>query len=77
MTHGRISQAYTHGRALIAALSLCAITGGCEKPLLSDNEERSQFDRYDAVRSQLPPPYIEDEFGRQRPNLRGRLLPRQ
>jgi hypothetical protein len=49
----------------------------CSKPLLSPEESRSQYDRYDAVRSQYASQYIEDEFGRRRPNLRGRLMPKE
>jgi hypothetical protein len=58
---------------LLFALSLCA---GCRKPLLSPDEERSQFDRYDAVRNQRAPQYVYDEFGRRRPALRQRLMPK-
>lgn len=53
-----------------------ATAGGCSKPLLSPADERSQYDRYDAVRSQYASQYTEDEFGRRRPNLRGRLSPK-
>lgn len=49
---------------------------GCEKPLLSDTDERSPFDRYDEVRNQYSDQYLMDEFGRRRPNLRERLLPK-
>lgn len=52
-------------------------TSGCYKPLLAPDEERSQYDRYDAIRAQRAPAFIEDEFGRRRPNLRGRLLEKQ
>jgi len=58
--------------ALPAALTLV----GCAKPLLSPAEERSPFDRYDALRAQYAQQIIEDEHGRQRPNLRARLSPR-
>jgi hypothetical protein len=50
---------------------------GCAKPLLSPNEPRSQFDRYDAIRAQRSPSFEYDEFGRKRPNLRGRLIEKQ
>lgn len=50
------------------------VVGGCNKPLLAPDEERSQYDRFDAVRDQRAAPYIEDEFGFKRPNLRGRLI---
>jgi len=41
--------------------------------LLSDQEARSQYDRYDALRDQRAPSTVEDEFGQPKPNLRGRL----
>lgn len=50
---------------------------GCAKPLLSPEEERTPFDRYDALRAQYAQQVIEDEFGRQKPNLRARLSPRE
>lgn len=53
---------------------LVGLSAGCQKPLLAPDEERSQYDRFDAVRNQRATPYLEDEFGRKRPNLRGRLL---
>ncbi len=46
---------------------------GCAKPLLSPTDERSPFDRYDNVRGRYAPQYIENEYGRREPNLRGRL----
>lgn len=50
---------------------------GCQEPLLSPNEPRSQYDRYDAVRDQRAASDYTDEFGYKRPNLRGRLLPKE
>ena len=50
--------------------------GGCEKPLLSESDERSPFDRYDTVRNQYAEQFVTDEFGQRRPNLRGRLAPK-
>lgn len=65
-------------RLVFLALAGALLTApGCRKPLLATNEERSQFDRYDRVREQAPSPYYMDEFGRRRPNLRGRLLSRE
>ncbi len=49
---------------------------GCSKPLLSAKEPRSQYSRYDLVRGQYAPQYLEDPFGRRVPNLRGRLIAR-
>jgi hypothetical protein len=65
--------------AAIGLALLLAATGfsGCSKPLLSPSDTRSPFDRYDAVRNQYATQYIEDEFGRERPNIRARLTPRQ
>ncbi len=59
--------------ALVAIASLSA----CEKPLLSPDEPRSQFDRYDSIRSQYAPQYVYDEWGKRKPNLRARLLPKE
>ena len=59
----------------IAAALLLSLTG-CNKPLLSPTRDRSQYDRYDRVRGQFVPQYIEDEYGRKTPNLRGRLSQR-
>lgn len=55
-------------------LTVLAACGGCSDPLLSPEEPRSQYDRYDALRAQRADGYEYDAFGRQRPNLRGRLL---
>lgn len=60
------------GATALAGLALA----GCSRPLLSPAEERSPFDRYDAVRGQHAPQYVENEYGRREPNLRGRLSPR-
>jgi hypothetical protein len=64
-------------------LSLCAgamlwaaAATGCSKPLLAPNDQRSPFDHYDLVRGNYAPQYVEDKFGRQQPNLRGRLSPK-
>jgi hypothetical protein len=66
-------------RALLPLLSVAAISSlaACEKPLLSPDEPRSQFDRYDAVRSQYAPQYVYDEWGKRKPNLRARLMPKE
>jgi len=63
--------------ALVLPAFGAALGAGCSKPLLSPEESRSQYDRYDAVRSQYASQYIEDEFGRRRPNLKGRLMPKE
>lgn len=62
--------------ALAVAAAACTLCG-CAKPLLSPDEERSQYDRYDAVRNQYAAQYTQDEFGKQVPNLRARLAPKE
>jgi hypothetical protein len=58
--------------------ALCVLTlVGCTKPLLAPTDQRTPFDRYDAVRNQYATQQIEDEFGAKKPNLRARLMPKQ
>lgn len=52
------------------------LLGGCHKPLFSERDQRSQYDRYDKSRDQFAQQYVEDEFGRREPNLWGRLKPK-
>lgn len=66
---GRLAGAACAGAVLLALQ-------GCAKPLLSPTDERSPFDRYDAVRAQYAPQYVENEYGQREPNLRGRLSPK-
>ena len=63
-------------RRAALALGLCACCAGCREPLFPNDEARSQFDRYDLSRSQFEPQFIEDEFGRREPNIKGRLSPK-
>jgi hypothetical protein len=60
----------------LAPLALAALAG-CRKPLLSPTDERTPYDRYDAIRNQAVDQYVFDEYGQRRPNLRERLLPRE
>jgi hypothetical protein len=67
-------------RRAVAASALVfsgVLLPGCQKPLLSPTDERSPYDRYDVVRNQSAEQYVYDEYGRRRPNLKERLLPRQ
>jgi hypothetical protein len=64
------------GLCILLILASASWTG-CTKPLLSPDEPRSQYDRYDAVRNQYASQYTEDEYGRRRPNLRARLTPKE
>ncbi len=64
---------------LVAELAICGgiiCASGCSKPLLAPSDERTPFDRYDNVRGRYAPQYIENEYGRREPNLRGRLGPK-
>ncbi len=63
--------------ALTLTLACAGLLPGCAKPLLSRTEERTPFDRYDGVRGQVSPQVVEDEFGRFKPNVRGRLMPKE
>jgi hypothetical protein len=65
------------GLATLAASALLALVlTGCNKPLLGPAEQRTPFDRYDAIRGNYAPQYVEDKFGRRQPNLRARLSPK-
>lgn len=71
---GRVALGLATALAVQAAI---LALGGCGKPLLSPTEPRSQYDRYDAIRAQRAQSFVFDEFGRRRPNLRGRLIEKQ
>lgn len=49
---------------------------GCRQTAIRSNDERSQYDRYDAIRNERAQQYVFDAYGKRRPNLRGRLLDR-
>ena len=61
------------GAAALAGTLILLGTAGCSKPLFDPTQPRSQYDRYDRIRGQFAPQYVEDEFGQRHPNLRGRL----
>ncbi len=46
---------------------------GCRKSPLPSDAPRSPYERYDALRGQTVPKTVTDSFGREQPNLRGRL----
>jgi hypothetical protein len=58
----------------MAGAGLCLLAPGCVKPLFPDDEPRTQFDRYDRVRGDLPEARVTDQYGRPRENVRARLL---
>ena len=67
----------TRRLALLALVFSGVSLAACQKPLLSPTDERSPYDRYDAVRNQGADQFVYDEYGRRRPNLKERLLPKQ
>ncbi len=60
--------------AIGAPLLIGSALGGCYEPIFREDEARSQYDRFDAVREQRAPQYYYDEYGNRKPNMRGRLL---
>ncbi|MBZ0173137.1 MAG: hypothetical protein K8E66_12195 [Phycisphaerales bacterium] len=72
----RTTTCWRAARYTAAALVLF-VTSGCRQAPITENDERTQFDRYDLVRDEYAPAYLEDEYGRKRPNLRGRLIGRR
>jgi hypothetical protein len=63
--------------ALLAAIGGALACAGCRAPPLSDEDERSPYDRYDSLRNQRAEPYTENEYGKRVPNLRERLMPHE
>lgn len=62
---------------VLAAAAGAVACAGCRAPPISDADERSPYDRYDALRNQRAEPYVEDPFGKKVPNLRERLMPHE
>lgn len=65
-------------RGIVALLVIgaAAVASGCRDPLITENQIRSPFHRYDRVRNQDADTFVRDEFGRPRPNVAARLAPR-
>ena len=69
------SKSAIHPVLPLAVLCLAAILlAGCRKGVFIPTEDRSQFDRFDTSRDERAEPFLEDEYGRKVPNLRGRLI---
>jgi len=64
-------------RLTLAAVALlgCLAASGCQRALFPREADRTQYDRYDRIRQEYASQYRTDEFGRRKPNLRGRLSP--
>jgi hypothetical protein len=59
---------------ILAGVAALAGSSGCEKPLFPKDEPRTQYDRYDAIRGELPAARVTDQYGNPRENVRARLL---
>ena len=64
-----------NGRRLLSLLAL-AFAAGCQKPLFPENAPRTQFERFDTMRSGAAPKEEPDVFGTPQPALRARLAPK-
>ena len=58
-----------------AAAALCA-AAGCQKPLFPESAPRTQFEKFDTMRSGAAPTEEPDVFGATQPALRARLTPK-
>ena len=64
--------------ALLAAGAVGAllIAAGCTKPLFPESAPRTQFEKFDAMRTGAAPKDEPDVFGTPQPALRARLTPK-
>ncbi|MCW5765653.1 MAG: hypothetical protein KIT68_06730 [Phycisphaeraceae bacterium] len=60
----------------LALMLQAAVAAGCARPLLSPEEERTPFDRYDGIRNQYAAVQVENEYRRLQPNMTARLAPK-
>lgn len=59
---------------VVGTVATCS--AGCRDPLITENQVRSPFHRYDRIRNQDSDTFVRDEFGRARPNVAARLAPK-
>jgi hypothetical protein len=64
---------FIHHFLIIFCVFGAVIVTGCQRPLYLPNDVRTQYDQYKRTRNELARPFIEDEYGRRKPNLRERL----
>jgi len=64
--------------ALMAACAVGAVlfAAGCTKPLFPESAPRTQFEKFDAMRTGAAPKDEPDVFGTPQPALRARLTPK-
>lgn len=63
-------------RCLVLAVALPVFAVGCAKQLFPENAPRTQFEKFDAMRSGAAPKEEPDVFGTPQPALRARLAPK-
>lgn len=59
--------------AAVVLLAALFVLPGCRPSPIPADGQRSPYERYDALRGQVVPKTVTDSFGREQPNLRGRL----
>ena len=62
--------------AVLTLLVTPCILASCAKPLFPENAPRTQFEKFDSMRSGAAPAEEPDIFGRPQPALRARLTPK-
>ena len=62
--------------ACVALVGIPCAAAGCAKPLFPENAPRTQFEKFDSMRSGAAPAEEPDIFGRPQPALRARLTPK-
>jgi hypothetical protein len=61
---------------VLTLLATPCILASCAKPLFPENAPRTQFEKFDSMRSGAAPAEEPDIFGRPQPALRARLTPK-
>ena len=72
----RMPRPRTLPAAMAAALAALGAAAGCQKPLFPENAPRTQFEKFDTMRSGSAPTEEPDVFGATQPALRARLTPK-
>jgi hypothetical protein len=60
----------------VGAVGALLIAAGCTKPLFPESAPRTQFEKFDAMRTGAAPKDEPDVFGTPQPALRARLTPK-
>jgi hypothetical protein len=73
--HAHRANALRIASACAAAVCGCVLEG-CNKPLFPESAPRTQFEKFDTMRSGAAPKDEPDVFGTPQPALRARLAPK-